>query len=283
MWLITGATGHVGSELIRQLAPSNTPLRALTRRPSALQLPPGVEVAGGDFEDEASLDAALRGVERVFLMSAQAIGSAPAPTHELAMLNACRRAGVRRIVKLSVLEGGGDDAHSPIVRWIGEAEAALKSSVAEWTLLRPGRFMSNALAWAPMLQRGNDVFVPFATRPAASIDPADVAALAALALRDDEHCGRAYELSGPECLTPLQEVEELSRVLGRPLRVVPLPLSAARDGMLRHGMPEAVVDAILEQTGSDRGTAVLPTIPELLGRPARTFSEWAHAHRGAFA
>src|SRR5262245_45058520 len=103
MILVNGATGHVGSELIANIA-GQPRLRAMTRRPEALEVPAGVEVVRGDYDDLASLDAAVRGVDGVFLMNAQALGAAAGPTHDLAMVGACQRAGVKRIVKLSVLD-----------------------------------------------------------------------------------------------------------------------------------------------------------------------------------
>ncbi len=144
MILVTGATGHVGGELVRQLVAAGCDVRAMTRRPEAAGLPRGVEVVRGDFEDRASLDAAFDGVERAFLMSAQPAGSAPAPTHDVAAAVAAKRAGVRHVVKLSVLGGGNTGDHA-IARWHLAAETALQRSGVAWTLLRPGRFMSNAL------------------------------------------------------------------------------------------------------------------------------------------
>src|SRR6185295_8159992 len=200
--LITGATGHVGRELLAQLMATGRSVRALTRRPEAIPAGPQLEVVRGDFEDPASLDAALAGVSAVFSMSAQAIFAAATPTHDAALASACRRAGVRRIVKLSALGGGGQDPQSPIVQWLRAAEATVIESGAEWTLLRPGRFMTNTLAWAPMIRRGEAVSIPMAGRRAASIDPADVARVAALALCRPGHAGKIYEPSGPEALTP---------------------------------------------------------------------------------
>lgn len=150
MILVTGATGHVGGELIRRLGAAGEPVRAMTRRPSEARLPAGVEAVYGDAADPASLDAAFAGASGAFLMSAQAVGTAPEPTHDLALAAAAARAGVRRVVKLSTLDGGtGDD---PIARWQTTAEAAVTdpSRGFAWTLLRPGRcffffFMSNAL------------------------------------------------------------------------------------------------------------------------------------------
>lgn len=280
--LITGATGHVGRELLAELASRGRPVRAMTRRPEAIAPRPGVEIVRGDFEDAASLDAALAGVAAVFSMSAQPVFGAPTPTHDEALAAACRRAGVRRVVKLSALGGGGRDPESPIVQWVRAAEATVIESGAEWTLLRPGRFMTNTLAWAAMIRRGDEVSIPMARRRAASIDPADVARVAALALCEPGHAGQRYELSGPEALSPADELAILGELLGRPLRLSELSNDAARAGMLRYGMPERVVDVILADSDSQHGAEVLPTVGELTGRPPRRFADWAAAHRAAF-
>jgi uncharacterized protein YbjT (DUF2867 family) len=281
--LVTGASGHVGSELVGELLERGCSVRAMTRRPEALRADARVEVVRGDFAEPASLEAALAGIDRVFSMSAQPIFGAPTPTHDQALADACRRAGVRQIVKLSALGGGGSDPNSPVVRWVRAAEATVTESGAEWTLLRPGRFMTNTLGWAQMIRRGGEVSTPMAYRPAASIDPADVARVAAVALTSEGHASKAYDLSGPETLTPVQELEILSEVLGRPLRLVALDVEAARAGMLRYGMPAFVVDAILAESHSDHGSQVLPTVFELTGRPPRRFADWARARRDAFS
>jgi uncharacterized protein YbjT (DUF2867 family) len=283
MILVTGATGHVGGELVRLLAAAGHPVRAMTRRPSEARLPSGVAAVYGDADHPASLTAAFAGASGAFLMSAQGVGTTPpGPTHDLALAKAAARAGVRCVVKLSVLDGGaGTDV---IARWHAAAEAAVTSRDWTWTLLRPGRFMSNALQWAGPVRSGAPVPLPFGDRSAASIDPADVAEIAARALTTDsaEHAGATYELSGPQSLTPLEELALLGEALGRDLRAVALPPQAARADMRRYGFPPEVIDAIMHRTlETDRGAEVLPTV-ELLGRPARTFREWARAHAGAF-
>jgi uncharacterized protein YbjT (DUF2867 family) len=280
--LVTGATGHVGAELVTDLLAWGCSVRAMTRRPEAAHFDPRVEVVRADFAEPASLDVALDGIERVFSMSAQPLFAAPTPTHDVALAEACRRAGVRRIVKLSALGGGGRDPKSPIVRWVRAAEATVTESSADWTLLRPGRFMTNTLAWAPMIRGGAEVSTPMAFRRMASIDPADIARVAALALTRDGHAGKAYELSGPEALTPAEELEILSELLGRPLRLRALDGAAARAGMLRYGMPEFVVEAILSEAESEHGSEVLPTVLELTGRAPRRFIDWAAARLEAF-
>jgi uncharacterized protein YbjT (DUF2867 family) len=118
MILVTGATGHVGGELVTQLAARADlagSIRAMTRRPHQTTVPPTVEVVYGDADDPDSLDAAFAGVDAAFLMSAQPVGSAPRPTHDITLAVAAERAGVCRVVELSVLDGGaGDD---PIGLW----------------------------------------------------------------------------------------------------------------------------------------------------------------------
>ncbi|MGW3284002.1 NmrA family NAD(P)-binding protein [Streptomyces sp. NPDC001002] len=283
MILVTGATGHVGSELVRRLTAAGEPVRAMTRRPAEARLPAGATAVYGDADDPASLEPAFAGVTGAFLMSAQGVGAADGPTHDRALAEAAARAGVRRVVKLSVLDGGaGSDV---IARWHAAAEAAVTdpSYGFAWTLLRPGRFMSNALQWAAQLRAGDEVSTPLADRPAASVDPADLAEIAALALTTDEHAGATHELSGPQTLTPAEELHILGETLGRTLRLHPLPDDVARTGMSRYGFPPEVVDAIMHRTlNSDRGAEVLPTVEKLLGRPARTFAQWASAHTDAF-
>jgi uncharacterized protein YbjT (DUF2867 family) len=285
MILVTGATGHVGGELVAQLADrpeAAGSVRAMTRRPHATVLPPAVQVVYGDADDPDSLDAVFAGVDAAFLMSAQPVGSAPGPTHDIALAAAAERAGVRHVVKLSVLEGGTSD--DPIGLWHRQAEAAVTGRGYDWTLLRPGRFASNALQWVPMIRRGDTVTIPFGTRPAAPVDPADVAAVAIAALTSDRHRGTAIRLSGPQVLTPEDELRILAETLGRSLRFVEPPVDATRAQMLAYGMPEHVVDAVIARVLSHDGSGaqLLPTVASILGRPATTFAEWAKAHAGAF-
>jgi uncharacterized protein YbjT (DUF2867 family) len=281
MIVVTGATGHVGRELVTQLAAAGHPVRAVTRRPQAYDARPGVEVVGGDAEDPASLDAVFAGADRAFLMSAQPVGAAPRPTHVPALVDAAVRASVGRLVLLSVYRGGeGDDV---IAEWSGRVEDAVVSSGVPSTLLRPGRFMSNALPWAHQIRRGDEVAIPFAHRPSASTDPSDIAAVAAVALTGDGQDGAVHQLSGPEALSPVQELATIGALLGRPLRAVEPPREDVRAGMVRAGFPDPVVEAILAHSeDTEDGTEVLDTVERVTGRPPATFRAWAARHLGHF-
>ena len=281
MILVTGATGTVGRELVRALAEHGEHVRAMTRRPAEIHVPPGVEVAYGDADDPESLDVAFRGAAAAFVMSAQPVGSAPGPTHDLALVDAAKRAGVGRIVKLSVYDAG-EGGTGPLARWHTAAEGAVTGSGLAYTLLRPGRFMTNTLGWAPMIARGDDVYVPFADLPTASIDPADIAAVAAAALAGG-HDGAAYRLTGPEILTPAEELAVIAKETGRTLRVVEPPEEAFRTGMARSGMSAEVIETILTRMRDDPPVPeVLPTVEEVLGRPATRFADWVARNREAF-
>ncbi|WP_433038323.1 SDR family oxidoreductase [Actinomycetospora sp. CA-053990] len=281
--LVTGASGHVGGELVAQLAATGHRVRAMTRKPHDLTVPSGVEVVAGDAADPASLTQAFTGVDRAFLMSAENV-TATRPTHLPALVDAAVRTGVRHLVLLSVFQGGeGGDVFAD---WWGHSERSVTESGLRTTVLRPGRFMSNALAWAPQIARGDDVVIPFAHRPTTSIDPADIAAVAAAALTDTagHHDGGVHPLSGPAVMTPVEELAAIATMVARPLRVVEPPLEQIRAGMARGGMSEAAIDAALARTlDSDAGTEVLPTVERVLGGPARPFAAWAEAHRDAFA
>ena len=282
MIVVTGASGNVGAQVASMLAASGHPVRAMTRRPHKARMPEGVEVVYGDAGDSASLDDAFWGADRAFLMTAQQIGSAPRPTHDINLAEAARRADVTHVVKLSVYGAGSGD--NVIYRWHAEAEGAVIDTGIDYTLLRPGRFMSNALHWAPMIRGGDDVRIPFAARPAASIDPADVAAIAVAALTTNDHRNTAYQLSGPQVLTPAEELEILGEALGRRLRLIELSIEETKAGLLASGMPSEVVDTIVKQAlDTDDGAHVLPTMPRLLGREPNTFAQWARANARAFA
>src|SRR5205085_2811670 len=139
MILVTGATGTVGRELVPQLLERGQAVRAMSRTPEKADalFGAGVEVVRGDFDDRASVQAAIDGVERVFLLTVQMGGHPPDAT----VCALATQAGVRQIVRLSVLEAGGDEV-DPITGWHTAAENAIKASSLAWTFLRLGGFMS---------------------------------------------------------------------------------------------------------------------------------------------
>ena len=275
MFLVTGATGNVGGELVRALAGRGGNVRALSRHRQPAGLPPAVEIVTGDLNRPGTLRGALAGVDGVFLLS----GYDDMP----GILSEASQAGVTRVVLLS---GGGarsTDTANAVSAYMLASEAAVQDSGLAWTILRPAAFMSNALRWAAQLRACDTVLEPFAGVRAAVIDPADIAAVAAAALTTGERPGRTYTLSGPEPLLPADRLRILARVLQRDLRLQPQSDEDAF-GQMSKEMPEEYVRAFFSfyADGTLDESRVEPAVQQVLGRPPRNFARWAHAHAGAF-
>ena len=276
MILITGATGHIGSELIAALLPAQAGhIRVLTRNPDAV-FPDGTEKVVADLGD-SDLAPVLEGVHAVFLLT----DGLNIAAHDHRLIAAALQAGVERIVKLSV-RSVGHGATDPITTWHRAGEEAIRDSGIGWTFLRPTALMSNALNWAPMIATDQVVHAPFAAGRAAVVDPADIAAVAAASLTQDGHNHRVYELTGPEPLSPTDQVAILSQVLGRDLRYAETDPADTTAQMVSYGMPEELAHAIIEMfrsTLKPYNSEPTGDITTVTSRPARSFTDWAQAHR----
>jgi uncharacterized protein YbjT (DUF2867 family) len=276
VFLVTGATGNVGSELVRALADAGQPVRALTRNGTNADVPAGVPQVAGDLNDPEGLRSALAGIRGLFLM--------PGYQGAAQTLAYARAAGVERVVQLSGSSVASTDTGNAISTYMVEAEASVKNGGLAWTIVRPYAFMSNTLQWVPQLKAGDVVTAPFAGVRQAVTDPADIAAVAALALTTEGHAGKTYTVTGPEPLLPADRVRILGTVLGRNLELRPQPDDEARAEM-NATMPAAYVAAFFSfyAAGTLDESTPLGTVADLTERPPRTFEQWARAHASAFA
>ncbi|OAH10885.1 NAD(P)H-binding protein [Streptomyces jeddahensis] len=279
MILVTGATGTIGREVVRQL-PADCAVRVMARDPSRVERTGHrTELVAGDYTDPRSLDRALRGVSRAFVLTNRVGGD-----DDARFVRAARAAGVRHLVKVSaaaVADVGADDL---ITRWHRTNEDLLLSSGMQWTVLRPRSFMSNTLSWATSIGSERVVRGLYGTSANACVDPRDVAAAAVCALTEDGHEGRIYTLTGPEPISAVEQTAQLGRLLGSPLRFEELSLDRAR-ALLRERHPAAVAEALLASAERQRAGAkahVENTVLRLTGRPARSFRTWAEDHLAAF-
>ena len=279
MILVTGATGTTGGEVARQLIAAGQKPRLLVRDPSkAREFQKTAEIAQGDLGRPESLGPAMKGIERLYLVSAGPSG----PDLEASAIEAANKAGVRHVVKLSVIGAG-----TPVLilsQWHAKSEQRLRESGLKWTMLRPGNFMSNALGWAETIKTQGAFYQPTGTGRWASIDPADIAAVAVKTLTTPGHEGKAYTLTGPESLSAAQYAAMLSSVLGKPVKFVDVPLEALRSGMPK-GMPPAYVEALMDLYAALRaGKADVVTdgVEQVTGRRPGTFEAWARRNAAAF-
>ncbi|MER5320579.1 NAD(P)H-binding protein [Streptosporangium roseum] len=280
MILVTGATGNVGRQVVSQLRDAGAAVRALVRDPSSAGLPEEVDVVRGDLSAPDTLEAALDGVESVFLVW-PFLSADGAP----AVLEAIGR-HARRVVYLSSagvredVERQGD----PINQFHADVERLIERSGLEWTFLRAGGFAANTLAWAPEIRDGGVVRAPFGAATRSLIHERDIAAVAVRVLTGDGHAGAKHHLTGPELLSTVEQVRAVGEAAGRPARFEEIPVEEARRQMLDTGWPASVVDGIFD---AHAGMATEPervtsTVEEITGVPARTFRQWAADHADDF-
>jgi uncharacterized protein YbjT (DUF2867 family) len=277
MILVTGASGTVGSEVVKVLVAGGVRFRAGYRtRPQ--NIPSGVESVALDFDDRDTVAAALMGVETVFLLSTMV-----AP--EKNVVDEAKRAGVQRIVKLSVY--GASREGFTFARWHRAVEKHIEASGVAWTFLRPSGFMQNFFNCMGETIRKQSAFYTAsgATGSGAHIDARDIGAAAARVLTGEGHDGKAYELTGPQVLTYDQAAEILSRAAGRPIKHVSITPEQLKQGALAMGMPEVYVDALVDLDRAYAAgdlTQVTPTVKQLTGRDPIRFEQFAKDYADKF-
>ncbi|MFE9045558.1 SDR family oxidoreductase [Streptomyces sp. NPDC007818] len=280
--LVTGATGRVGRVVIDRLLDAGVPVRALTRRPEAATgLPAQVEVHPGDLTAPETLDAALNGTRAVFLVWTAPPRTAAAVVERLAT-------HTRRVVLLSSPHQTPHPLFqqpNPMAALHAEIERLIAAAGLESTIIRPGMFASNALAWwAPAIRAGDAVRWPFGAAASAPVDDRDIAAVAARTLHRDGHVGGDYVLTGPESLTHAEQVGILGDVLGRRIAFEELTPDEFRH-QWEGTAPRPAVDMLLAAWNAAVGQPAYTTstVADILGTAPRTFRQWATDHSTAFA
>ena len=278
MILVTGATGNVGSQVARILARSGAYVRVLARNPDRVSLPGNVEVVRGDFTDPETLARTADGADGIFHML---------PAMDTMLEEAVKRAApqVERIAFLSSALVSIDTSNaSYIAQRHAAVENAIKGSSAAWTILRPGYFAANALRWwASQLRDGDVLRWPYPNARFAPIHEADMAEIAILGLTTSAHAGKTYDLTGPAAITAVEQLEIIGRATRRNLRYEEATGDAALSAL--SFLPPPLAQGILASW--ERATRDEPFVTDdvarVLGKPARSFEEWAGDNASAFA
>ena len=280
MILVTTA-GKVGSETVRRLRERDAAVRVLVRDPAkaALLAAAGAEIAEGDLDAPATIDDAMTGVSTVVLVS-------PAvPAQELNVVASAARAGAGHVVKAT----SKASADSPIARrrWQAEIEAALAASGIPHTLLRSNAYMQNVLALAPAITKTSSFGSAAGKGRSGLVDARDVAAVAAeVAVSPAAHAGQAYWLTGPGLISNYDVAAILSELLGRTITYQELTVEENTEAMISAGVPEQIakMNAQAFSLAADGDAEwVTEDVPSLLGRPARSFQQFANDYAAAFS
>lgn len=281
--LITGATGTNGRELIAQLAAKGRPVRALVRdiAKAGDLAGPYVSLVQGDLSDQASLEKAMEGVEVGYVVTA-VVQNAAALFHNF--YAAAKRTGLRRIVKFSGM-GAGLDAQSEIMRDHGRSDQALRESGLAYTILQPNSFHQNMLWQAEGIRHTGRFYLPLGDAAQSTIDVRDIAEATVKVLTEPGHENQEYVWTGPASLRFDEVAAVFSRLLEKPVTYVPISTEASEQAMQAAGMPAWNAHVVAELQGQFATGAyahVSGDLEKLLGRPGRTFEQFARDYLNAF-
>jgi (4-alkanoyl-5-oxo-2,5-dihydrofuran-3-yl)methyl phosphate reductase len=283
MILLTGATGHIGTELVKLLVANGVSLRVISRdEKKVAQLDSHIERIIGDRHEVSVVQRALQGIDKLFMIPVLFD-----PDHEAdrLLINEARRARVGHIVLVSsgAVRLGTKNSIGALHR---EKEVFIEETGIPWTFLRPGGFMSNALqSWADTIKSQAKVFNPTGDGKTAPISPYDIAAVAAVALTNTGHEGKLYDLTGPELLSTPDQVRILSKVVGKPIQCIDIPVEVAAERMRSNGVPEPLVESLSHLwmlVRKNQFPFQSNEVEHLTGKPAQTFETWCREHRSAF-
>jgi uncharacterized protein YbjT (DUF2867 family) len=279
-FLITGATGTVGSRVVELLLARGNRPRIFVRNPEKARAHYGdrVDIAVGDLSDTSTLSLALKGVDSLFLIT-----SGP----QIAKLNqeaatAANSAGVTHLVKLSSMDA---EQNVGTGAWHAQGEAAIRASGIPFTFVQPTGFMSNALEWAGSIKAEGVVRAPTGDGRIPFIHPADIAAVATEVLTTAKYLGDSLPITGPRALSYAEMTEQIATAIGKPLRFEAVSDEYERRAMTKGGAPAAIIDAhisIYRSIREGRMAKVTDTVENVLRRKPFSFAEWVQENAAAF-
>lgn len=301
MIVLIGGSGRVGSAVVaailahrginrarsappagdQELAPDGeiaaTPsLRVVTRRPEELSFERGVEVVEGNLDDRQSIERAVEGAQRLFLLST---AHPYMERREMGAVEAARKAGVHYALKVSGSNGlVGPGSRSLTMRQHHEIEQMLKESGLAWAILRPSAFIQTTMEQiAPFVRDSRRFSLPGAGRRYAFIDTRDIGAVAAEILTGESWWNATHVLTGPEALSYSRIAQIISDAVGTEVAYRRQPLFLARLAInqqvhYHHARDQAADLAAILQRGADD----LPTdtVERILGRPPQSVDRW---------
>ncbi|MGV8162962.1 MAG: SDR family oxidoreductase [Candidatus Nanoarchaeia archaeon] len=281
--LVTGATGKVGREVIKQLVAAKMSVRAGIYNHARIDKieVAGYEQADFDFMRPDTMDLALNGVEKVLLIT-------PLRENMVEMtknfIDAAKKKDVKHIVRISIIGADNPDG-ALVLRMHKQCEDILLDSKIPCTILRSNWFMQDFIKYAPSIKKPGAFYAPIDLKGSISfIDIRDVAAIAVLALQKSRG-GELFNLTGPQTFTHRQVEDNFAFVLGKRVIFHTMSDEDFRQTMIGYGVSEWHVHAMLEmykEAEKNTFAEIDLTSAKILNRKPETFKTFVKAYVKSF-
>jgi uncharacterized protein YbjT (DUF2867 family) len=286
--LVTGATGTVGSEVVKQLSrdASNYNIKAgvhSIENANKIQQYDRVRALQIDYDRIEGLESAFKDVDKLFLLTHP---SSKTVEHESNLVTEAKKSGIKHIVKQSIMHADlGADVEA--MRLHRQTEKLIEDSGIPYTFLRPNEFMQGFINFqGPTIKSNNAFYIPAEDAKVSFVDARDIAAVAVKALLEgDDHNNKSYMVTGPEALSYHQAAEILSNATGKKIDYVNISDEEARAGMKEAGLDDWLINTISDlYTVYRKGYAseVSSAVEDVTGRKATPFVEFAKDYADAF-
>ena len=274
--LVTGGTGNVGREVVKELQKRNADIRLLIRK-EGVPVPSGVEIAIGDLLDPVSVEKALHGVDKLYLLNAVTPDEL---TQGLIAYDLAKRLKLKHIVYHSVFRV---DRFKDVPHFASKLaiESALKEFDLPFTIIRPNYFSQNDAALKDALTKAGVYPMPLGRAAGISVvDIRDIAEAAAIALTSGQHFGKTYNLNGPDVLSGPKMASIWSGLLGKEVRYSGDDMDAFEEQMRKQAPSWSAFDLrMMFQGYLERGFTAeagdIETLTDLLGHPPRRYEDFA--------
>ncbi len=273
--LVTGGTGRVGSEVVKELQKRKADIRLLVRKNDA-PMPAGVEAAIGDLLDPPSVEKAMDGVDKLYLLNAVLPDEL---TQGLIAYDLAKKLKLRHVVYHSVfrVEHFKDVPHFASKLAM---ESALREFDVPFTIIRPNYFIQNDATLKDALTKTAIYPMPLGQAGISAVDIRDIAEAAAIALTSEGHFGKTYNLNGPQVLSGPKIASIWSGLLGKEIRYSGDDMDAFEAQMRKTAPSWSAFDIRMMFEGYlERGFIAedgdLETLTKLLGHTPRRYEDFA--------
>jgi uncharacterized protein YbjT (DUF2867 family) len=286
--LVTGASGNIGSEVVKQLlgvAPAVSIKAAVHSRQNVKKVNDGdrVKVIPIDYNESDTLRQALKDVDKLFLLTPDVPNAAHLASNAV---SEAKKAGIRHIVKQSVM-GADLEADVGTMRLHRQVEEIIEQSGIPFTFLRPNEFMQNFINFhSPSIKGNNAFYIPLEDAKVSLVDVRDIAAVAVKSLTDEDlHKNKTYLITGPEALSYHQVAEILSNRIGRKINYVNISDEEARAAMKEIGLSDWLINTVSELSDyfrKGKASEISSAVEEVTGNKPISFSQFANDYVDAF-